>query len=315
MNLAQALLNLERRQEVRVILENMQGRNLSEPDQYLTRYELAFVEGDTAEMQRQAALASGKPGISQILLLSRAQTEACRGRLGEMHHLVRQATELATTLRENERAATWQAYGALFDAEMGNRDEARQEAVSALRLSDGRDTRILAALALARAGDTHRARMLAGKLTQEFPLDTTLHGYWLPVIEAAAQLDAGDAGRAILELDASRQYELGQSSAFQVAAFGPMYPVYLRGEAFLIGKQGGSAVAEFQRIVDHPGLIQNFPLGALAHLNLARAYAVQRDRAKAREAYREFLTSWKNADPGTPILALARTELDQLATN
>lgn len=314
-NLAQALLNLDRRQEVRAVLKNMQGRNLSEPDQYLTLYQLAFLEGDTAEMDRQAAHASGKPGSSETLLLSRAQTEACRGRLGEMHRLVRQAAQLATALRETERTATWQAYGALFDAEMGNRDEARQQAASALRLSDGRDTRILAALALARAGDTRRARMLAGKLSREFPLDTTLHHYWLPVIEAAAQLDAGEPARALLELEASRRYELGQSSAFQVAAFGPMYPVYLRGEAFLLGKQGGPAVAEFQRIVDRPGLIQNFPLGALAHLQIARAYAAQRDHAKARDAYRDFLERWKNADPGTPLAGLATSELAQLAPN
>jgi hypothetical protein len=113
----------------------------------------------------------------------------------------------------------------------------------------------------------------------------------------------------------TRQYELGQSSIFQVAAFGPMYPVYLRGEAFLLSKQGGAAAAEFQRITDHPGVIQNFPLGALAHLKLARAYAAQRDQAKARDEYRAFLTRWKDADPGTPIVTLARTEVDQLAAD
>ncbi len=311
-NLAQTLLNLDRRQEVRVILENMQGRNLSDPDQYLVHYQLAFLEGDMAEMQRQAALASGKAGISEILLLARAQTEAGRGRLGEMRQLVRQSIESATTLREEERAANWQAYGALLEAELGDRAEARHQAASALRVSEGRDTRILAALALARAGDTERARMLAAKLLQEFPLDTTLNGYWLPVIEAAAQLHTGDPGRAISELETARRYELGQSSIFQIAAFGPMYPVYLRGEAFLLSQQGGAAAAEFQRIIDHPGLIQNFPLGALAHLKLARAYALQRDQAKARDAYREFLTRWKDADSGMPIVTLARTELDQL---
>ena len=157
--------------------------------------------------------------------------------------------------------------------------------------------------------------MLAGKLTEEFPLDTTLHGYWLPAIEAAAQLRAGDPERAITALEAAKQYELGQSSTFQVAAFGPMYPVYLRGEAFLLAKQGGAAAAEFQKIVDRPGLIQNFPLGALAHPELARAYALQRDQAKARDAYREFLARWKDADPGLPLVTLARTELGQLAAH
>lgn len=312
-NLAEALLNLDRRQEVRAVLEEMEKHNLSGTDEYLTRYQLAFLEGDTAEMQRQAGIASGKAEISEVLLLVRAQTEACRGRFGEMRRLIRQAIALATTLREDERAATWQAYGALFEAELGNPDQARQQADSALRLSDGPDTRVLAALALARAGDTQRARLLAGKLRQESPLDSALNGYWLPAIKAAALLRAGDPGQAISELEAARHYELGQSSAFQVAAFGPMYPVYLRGEAFLLGKQGGAAAAEFQKIVDRPGLIQNFPFAALAHLELARAYALQHDQARASDAYRDFLTRWKDADPGIPLVALARTELDQLA--
>lgn len=314
-NLAQALLNLDRRQEVRVVLENMQGRNLSDPDQALTRYQLAFLEGDTVEMRRQAALTSDKPGISEILLLARAQTEAGAGRLAEMRHLVRQAIELATTLGEKERAATWGAYGALLEAELGDRAAARRQAASSLRLSDGRDTRILAALALARAGDTRRAQVVAGKLKEEFPLDTTLNAYWLPVIEAAAQLRAGGPGRAIVELEAARQYELGQSSIFQVAAFGPMYPVYLRGEAFLLSKQGGAAAAEFQRIIDRAGVIQNFPLAALARLELARAFAAERDQAKARDEYRAFLARWKDSDPGTPVVTRARTELAQLAAN
>jgi hypothetical protein len=314
-NLAEALLNLDRRQEVRAVLEEMNKRNLSSTDEYLTRYQLAFLEGDTAEMERQAEIASGKAEISEILLLSRAQTEACRGRFGETRLLLRQTIELATTLRENERAADWQAYGALLEAEFGNRNLARQQATAALRFSDGRDTRILAALALARAGEIGQARMLADKLKQESPLDTTLNKYWLPVIEAAVQLYAGNADRTLSVLETAKPYALGQSSVFQVTSFGPMYPVYLRGEAFLLGKQGGAAATEFQKIVDRPGLIQNFPLAALAHLQLARAYALQGDKAKAKDAYREFLARWKDADPGTPIAALAKTELDQLATN
>jgi tetratricopeptide (TPR) repeat protein len=314
-NLAQALLSLDRRQEARFTLDDMQRHNLSEPDQFLARYQLAFLEGDAAEMQRQAALASDNPETSEILLLVRAQTEACRGRVGEMRRLVRQAIELATTLREGERAAMWQAYGALMEAEFGNRDEARQQAASALRLSDSRDTRILAALALARAGESTQAQMLAAKLRQEFPTDTTLNGYWLPVIEAAKQLHAGDAGRALAALEAAKQYELGQSSIFQVTAFGPMYPVYLRGEAFLLSKQGEEAAAEFQSIIAHPGLIQNFPFAELAHLELARALVLQGDRDKARGAYREFLARWKDADAGTLAVTVAKMELGRLGAD
>jgi len=314
-NLAEALLNLDRKEEVRATLDDMQRHNLSESDLYLTRYQLAFLESDAAEMQRQAALASDKPEISEILLLARAQTEACRGRLGEMRQLVRQATEAAAALRENERAAHWQAYGALLEAEFGNRGPAQKQAVSALRLSDGRDTRILAALALARAGEARQAQTLADKLRQEFPSDTTLNKYWLPVIEAAAQLQAGDLRRALAVLETAKPYELGQSSIFQVIAFGPMYPVYLRGEAFLLSKQGAEAAAEFQRIIAHPGLIQNFPFAALAHLELARAFVLQGDQAKARDAYREFLARWKDGGAGAPVVTAAKAELDRLGKN
>jgi tetratricopeptide (TPR) repeat protein len=314
-NLAQVLLNLDRGPEARATLEEMERRNLKGTDEYLTLYQLAFVEGDAAEMQRQATQASDRPEISEVLLVVRAQTEGCRGRAGEMRRLVRQATDLAATLREGERAAMWQAYGALMEAELGNRDEARRQAASAMRLSESRDTRILAALALARAGESKQAQMLAAKLKQEFPADTTLDGYWLPVIEAATQLHSGDAGRALAALETARQYELGQSSVFQVIAFGPMYPVYLRGEAFLISKQGEKAAAEFQRIIARPGLIQNFPFAELAHLELARALVLQGDRGKARGPYREFLVRWKDADSGTLAVTAAKIELDRLGAD
>ena len=184
-----------------------------------------------------------------------------------------------------------------------------------MRLSQGRDIRILAALAWARAGDIQRARTVASKLKREFPFDTTLNRYWLPVIEAAAQLRAGDAARALGVLEAARQYGLGQSSIFQIAAFGPMNPIYLRREAFLLNEQRGAATTEFPKITEHPGLIQNFPLGALAHLELARAYARQQGRARAIDAYRKFLTLWKDADPGSPIVSRAKTKLDRLMNN
>jgi len=311
-NLAETLLNLDRRQETRAILDDMQRRNLSDPDQYLTRYQLAFVERDTADMERQAAAASLEAAPTEKTLIYRAQTEACRGHLAAMHRLVGQAVELATTRRERERAAIWQAYGALYDAELGDRDEARREARSALRLSNGRNPMILAAVALARAGDSQQARSLAAKLTQEFPLDTALRTYWLPVIEASVRLEAGEWKQAIQELEVARPQELGQSSTFQVAAFAPMYPVYLRGEALLRSEQGALAAAEFEKIVNRPGLIQNYPLSVLARLELARAYAAQQDIAVAVKAYREFLAAWKDADPGARPAAQATAELNSL---
>jgi eukaryotic-like serine/threonine-protein kinase len=199
-----------------------------------------------------------------------------------------------------------------MEAELGNLEEARRQAATAVLLAGNRYTRILAALAFARAGESNQAQILADKLIQEFPADTVLNSYWLPSIAAAQQLRAGDAGRALATLESARPYELGQSSIFQVVAFGPMYPIYLRGQAFLVRQQGQEAAAEFQRIIAHPGLTQNFPFASLAHLQLARARVLQGDREKARAAYREFLARWKDADAGAPDLIAAKAELASL---
>jgi tetratricopeptide (TPR) repeat protein len=307
-NLAETLLNVDRRQEARTILRDMQSRRLQEVDQYLIEYQLAFLEGNTAEMQRQASLAAAKPEAAEILFLFQAQTEAGRGRLGETRRLVRQAVDLATTAHANERAAAWQAQGALFEAEFGNRRQAAQKADSALRLSPGKDIRVLAALALARAGDAKRAQMLAVTLKQEFPLDAILNKYWLPTIEGAAQLSNGAPLGALEEFEIARHYELGQPPGFQVLAISPMYPVYLRGEAYLKAAKAAEAVGEFERILQHPGLVQNYPLGVLARLGLARAAALQPNRSRALALYGELLLLWKTADADGPIVKQARSE-------
>jgi hypothetical protein len=278
----------------------------------MIEYQLAFLEGNAAEMQRQASLAAGKPGAADILYLFQAQTEAGRGRLGETRRLVRQAVDLATTARANERAAAWQAHGALFEAEFGNRHQAAREADSALRPSPGKDVRVLAALALARAGEAKRARMLAATLKQEFPQDTILNEYWLPTIEGAAQLSAGDPGGALEQLDIARHCELGQPPGFQVLAISPMYPVYLRGEAYLKAAKAAEALEEFDKILQHPGLVQNYPLGVLARLGRARAAALQPDRSRALALYGELLLLWKTADPDGPIVKQARSEAARL---
>jgi Flp pilus assembly protein TadD len=307
-NLAETLLNLDRRQEARAVLSDMQSRKLQEIDQYLIEYQLAFLEGNTAEMQRQASLAAGKPEAAGILFLFQAQTEAGQGRLGEMRRLVRKAVDLATTAHANERAAAWQAQGALFEAEFGNRRQAAEQADSALQLSPGKDIRVLAALALARAGEGKRARTLAATLKQEFPLDAILNEYWLPTIEGAAQLSAGAPLRALEQLEIARHYELGQPPGFQVLAISPMYPVYLRGEAYLKAAKAAEALGEFEKILQHPGLLQNYPLGVLARLGRARAAALQPDRARALALYGELLLLWKTADADVPIVKQARGE-------
>jgi eukaryotic-like serine/threonine-protein kinase len=192
--------------------------------------------------------------------------------------------------------------------ESGNREQARAEANAALKLAPNRDVRAVAALALARAGDTAGAEKLAAELDKTFPLSTLVQRYWLPTIRAAVALERKDPNRAIELLQEANTIELGQPT--QMTIF--LCPVYVRGEGYLLLHDGNAAAAEFQKFIDHRGLVVNFPWGALARLGLARAYAMQGDTAKARAAYKDFLTLWKDADPDIPILKEAKAEYAKL---
>jgi eukaryotic-like serine/threonine-protein kinase len=208
-----------------------------------------------------------------------------------------------------ESAAIWQVNEALREAELGNTTLARQDVAAALKLAPGRNVKLLAALALARTGETAQAKSLADELEKNYPSETDLKIYWLPTIRAALDLDANDSTKALESLEAAAPYELGQPEQFQL---GTMYPAYIRGLAYLAAHNGTAAAAQFQRIVDHPGIVVNFPTGALARLGLARAYAMSGDTQKARTAYQDFLTLWKDADPDIPILKQAKTESAKL---
>ena len=172
----------------------------------------------------------------------------------------------------------------------------------------GRDVRTLAALSSALEGDSAEAKRIADILNKDFPRDTLVQGYWLPAIRAAVELNAKDPTKAIELLKTAAPFELGQCE-FQL---GMMYPAYLRGQAYLLAHRGKEAAAEFQRIIDHRGIVLNFPLGALAHVGLGRAYALQGDTAKSRAAYQDFFTLWKDADPDIPILKQAKAEYAKL---
>ena len=162
----------------------------------------------------------------------------------------------------------------------------------------------LAALALTRAGDTTRARAIAGELSKRFPLDTMINSFWVPTVRAAIEINRRDAARALQLLETTSDYELSPETYF--------LSIYLRGEAYLKTGQGPPAAAEFQKIVDNPGVVDNFVFGALAHLGLARAYAVSKNTGKARAAYQEFFALWKDADPDIPILKQAKAEFAKL---
>ena len=212
-----------------------------------------------------------------------------------------------------ESAAAYQAAAALREVEFGNPEQARAEANAAVKLAPNRDVWAMAALALARAGDTKAAEKLAIQLNESFPLDTVVQRYWLPSIGAAAAIEHKDPNRAVELLQPASAIELGQPSNLTVS----LCPVYLRGEAYLLLGDGKAAAAEFQKFIDHRGLVANFPWGALARLGLARAYALDaaKDpavRDKARAAYQDFLTLWKDADPGLPTLVQAKAEYAKL---
>ena len=228
-----------------------------------------------------------------------------------MHHsrdFVRRAVDSALQNGAKGRAAEWQAHAALREAEFGNVIQAQRQAVVALRMTSGTDVQALAALALARAGDATRARTIAQDLSQRFPNDIWLDSYWLPSIRAAIEIERKNPARAIQALEISRPYELGGDPI----TLDTLYPVYLRGQAYLMQKNGGAAVAEFQKIIDHRGRVANGALGALAHLQLGRAYALSSDPAKARTAYQDFVGLWKDADPNNLLLRKAAVEYSRL---
>ncbi len=203
-----------------------------------------------------------------------------------------------------ETAATYQAAAALREVESGYREQARADADAALKLAPNRDVRAMAALAFARAGDTARAEKLALELDKTFPLDTLVQKYWLPTIRAALALDRKDPNRALELLKVASTIELGVPT--QVNVF--LCPAYLRGEAYLMLHDGNAAATEFQKFIDHYGLVVNFPWGALARLGQARAYSLSGDTTKAKAAYQDFLNLWKDADPDVPVYQQAKAE-------
>ena len=272
-------------------------------------YQIAFLKGNRAEMERQLAWASGKPGIEDALLSFQSDTEGYHGRMAQARDYSRRAVDAAVRSDARESAAIWKVNEALREAEFGNANLARVDVAAALKLSPGRDVKLLSALTLARSGESGQAKALADELDKNYPSETLLKVYWMPTVRAALDLSANSSTQALESLEAAAPYELGIPAQFQL---GTMYPVYVRGLAFLATHNGMAAAAQFQRILDHPGITINFPTGVLAHLQLGRAYAMAGDSAKAKAAYQDFFTLWKEADPDVPVLKEAKAEYAKL---
>jgi len=326
---------LNRLDEAEAMYRQAEERKFENEFLLQNRYLLAFLKGDTRQMAQLLSAAMGKPGTEDMLLATQADTEGWYGKLKNAHELTGRAMDSAQHNDAKETAAAYEATAALREVEAGDREQALAEAKAALKLAPNRDVRALAALALARAGDTAGAERLAAELDKTFPLDTLVQRYWLPTIRAGVAMERQDPNRAIELLKVASAVELGGSLN--------LAPAYVRGEAYLMLHDGNRAAAEFQKFIDHRGVVMNFPWGALARLGLARAYALQAglpvaavgarsdaigDRrkedgarraplqpaavAKARAAYQDFLTIWKDADPDIPILKEAKAEYANL---
>ena len=311
-NVASAYLYLDRPVEAEQMLQQASERKLEIPDYILFRYYIAFLKGDKAGMEREAAVGEAHPGAEDWMLHAESLTSARSGQLQRARGMSRRAVDLAQQAGQRERAAVFETATAVWEALLGNLSAAREKASEALELSKGRDAEYGAAFALALANDSSRSQALANDLENRFPEDTSVQFSYLPTLRALFALNRGNPSHAIELLQIAAPYELAVPGIDYYFFFGGLYPAYVRGEAYLAAHQGAKASAEFKKILDHPGIVLSDPIGALAHLGLARAYALQGDTAKAKAAYQDFLTLWKDADPDIPILQQAKAEFAKL---
>jgi serine/threonine protein kinase len=307
-NLGGTYMNLNRLAEAKAVFDQALARKLDGMILRLSIYQLAFVQGDFAQMERQVAWGAGRLGEEDVLLSAQSDTEAYYGRLSKARDFSRRAVESAVGSESGETAATWRANASLREAEFGYPEEARREADSVLSLAHGRDGTILAALTLARVGDLAHVKTLVKELERDYPSDRMLTLYWLPTINAAIELRGGNPSKALTLLQVPAPYERGWPMNWATT----LYPVYLRGEAYLKVHNGSAAATEFQKLIDDRCIVVNFVTAALAPLQLARAYAMEGDQPKAKDAYEQFFKQWKDADPDIPILKQAKAEYAKL---
>jgi len=307
MNLGNCLLALQRFDEAKQTAQAALARNL---DDYILRnelYALAFLGRDSQGMAEQAAWFQSQPDSEHFGLSLESDTEAYAGHLTKARDLTRRAIESAVRADSKENAAIWQENAALREAALGNLAHAQRNAEAALKLEPAsQSVQLEAALALAMAGDNLRAESLAQDLDRRFPLDTQVQSLWLPTIQAQLELNRKNPTAAVDRIQAAARMDSGQIQFINNISC--MYPAYVRGQAYLAAGKGSEAAAEFQKILDHSGIVWNCWTGALARLGLARGYQLSGDTPKARAAYQDFLTLWKDAEADIPILKQAKAE-------
>jgi serine/threonine protein kinase/tetratricopeptide (TPR) repeat protein len=310
-NLVDYLLASNRFEDARKARNEAASKKLDDFPLSIEMYALAFLQGDTKVMEEQARWFEEKPDLTHMILAVESATEAYAGHLQKARELTSDARNSAVRADDKEPAGLYELDAAWREAAFGNADNARREAAAGLALApQSRDVKAMAGLVLALLGDTKRAQAVAQDLSKSLPLHTLIQSYWLPTVQAQIALSSKDPAGAIERLRAATSMELGLpfSNSFNSC----LYPVYLGGQAYLAAGQGNPAAAEFQKILDHRGLVWNCATGALARLGLGRAYVMSGDSAKARAAYQDFFALWKDADPDIPILKEAKAEYAKL---
>jgi len=307
-NLAAIYMTVDRLDDAQAVLNRAKARKFDPEYNHYVQSQIMFLRGDVDGMHRELAWADEHPESGLVFAVA-SDAEAYYGRLTKGRQLLKRAMDAAHQSNLKTSVATWQAYGALREAEFGNATEAKSAASAAIKLAWYEDVKALSALAFARAGDKVRAGALLNNLQKTINPDGLVSSFWLSTVRAALDLDDGKPLDAIQHLERAYPYELLCSTSIAQAT---MYPVFVRGEAFLKAGQGQQAAVEYNKILAHPGLIASQPIAALAHLGLARAYALQGDASKAKAAYEEFLTLWKDADPDIPVLKQAKAEYAKL---
>ena len=306
---------LGRTGEAEKILQQASERKLDIPDFHVQRYAIAFLKDDKTEMELEAARSREKPGVDHWMSNAEGFVAAYSGHLEEARKMSRRAADLARKGERRETEALYETDAAVREALFGNGSTAKQRAGDALELSRSRDVEYGAAFAFALSGDSSRTQTLTDDLAGRFPEDTIVRFTYLPTLRALLALNRSQPSNAVELLQTTIPYEGGMpivGGSELLLGAGNLYPAYVRGVAYLAAHQGREAAAEFQKILDHRGTVISDPIGALAHMQLGRAYGLAGDKDKARTAYKDFLSLWKDADPDIPILKQAQTEYANL---
>ncbi len=309
-NLVGAYTTLNRLDEAAALAADAQSKGLDSGYLHLGLYQLSFLRGDSKAMAEQLAWGRGKPGVEDTFVGQAADTSAYFGQFRNAESLTQQAAELATHAGEKEAAASYWGQASIRAGLLGYPVAAKKYAAAALALSNSRDVSYMSALGLAFAGDSAKAESLADSLAKTSTTDTLVNSIYLPPLRAQIALNRRDAQKAIDELAGAEKYELAQTGTSGIIP--ALYPPYVRGEAYLALKHGAQAATEFQKIIDHAGVVVNNPNAIMAYLGLARAYAMQGDDAKARVAYQNLFAKWKDADADLPVLLQAKAEYAKL---